>query len=301
MNISSMSKSAFKCYNKDIIKNNMHRIHSLRFSDVYIYDFVFSSNYKLSEFYRVETLILHNIDSYYLDNLLDQLSSLSLLSSLVITSVDSVRNKNTIYHQIFRLPALKYCKLSLLGWTASESLPVNTNEYSSIEHLIITNSMYLYQLDSLLSYVPQLRRLSFNLQDDTWHKRTKICPFSLNQLTHVYFKLDYIKLDIFEQVVMDFFSTVQVLRLTLDYNADPAYMDANKWKQLIIYHIPNLRIFDVQFDFSANNNDYQLRIETRINQFTFPFWIDRQWFFAHHFYHSRQGNRARFYSTNRYR
>jgi len=103
-----MSKSAFKHYNKDIIATNMYRIKSLHFSDVFIYDFVSSSIGKLSEFRRLETLILYNIESKYLENFLDQSTYLSLLSSLVITSVDQVKNKNTIYHQVFRLPAFQF-------------------------------------------------------------------------------------------------------------------------------------------------------------------------------------------------
>jgi hypothetical protein len=266
-----------------------------------MYDLTLSSIFKLSEFQRLKTLILHNIESKCLENLLDQLPSLSLLSSLVITSVDIVKNKNNIYRQIFRLSALKYCKLSLLGWTTSESLPVSTNEYSSIEHLIITNYMYIHQLDNFLSYVPQLRRLSFHLQQDTWQERTKICPFVLNNLTHISFRLDSIKFDQFEQLVTDLFPMIQVLHLTSAYHAGRAYLDIEKWEQLIISHKLNLRIFDIQLDISIGDNDDQLRLETQINRFRTPFWIERQWFFTHQFYHTRYGNRLIFYSTNPYR
>jgi hypothetical protein len=298
-----MSKSTFKRYNTDIIQNNIHRIKSLCLSNVLSYAVDILSLYKLSEFYRIETLILHNIESVRLKNLLDQLSSLSLLSSLVIISADAIKNKNTIYRQIFRLPALKYCKVSLEGWASrDESSLVSTNEYSTIEHLIITHGIYLDQLDSLLSYIPQVRRLSVHLRQNFLEKRTRLFSFVLNHLTHISFKLDSIKFDQFEQVVIDLFSTIQVLHLSSSIAAvDQAYLDSNKWKQLIISHLPNLRIFDIEIDIYTNNDDDQLRIENEINQFTSPFWMERQWFFAHHFYQTRYGHRTIFYSTNPYK
>jgi hypothetical protein len=297
-----MSKSTFKRYNTDIIVTNIHRINSLRLSDVFVYDLISLSIWKLSEFWRLETLILHNIESEHLEIVLKQLTSLSLLSSLTITSVDNVRNRNPIYRQIFRLPALKYCKLSLKGWASDEPLPIASNEYSSIENFITSNYMCLDEVDSLLSYVPQLRRLSLHSLRETWKKRTKAYQLVLNHLTHISLQLDSIQFDQFEQMVINIFPTVQILHLTAQgYSVDPAYIDANKWKQLISSHIPNLRIFDLEIDLSASNTDDQLRIETQINQFTSPFWIERQWFFAHHFYRSIYGNRAIFYSTNPYR
>ncbi|CAF3643583.1 unnamed protein product [Rotaria sordida] len=163
INLSSISKSALQRYYKDIIIRNRHRINLLRLSNLFIYDHsAFLLFHKILKFRRLETLILDNIESYCLENLLYQLTSSPFLSSLIITSViDNVINKNTIYRQIFRLPALKYCKLSLKGSVHPDPLPVATNEYSPVEHLIINNTVRCEQLNSLISYVPQLRRLSF--------------------------------------------------------------------------------------------------------------------------------------------
>jgi hypothetical protein len=297
-----MSKSTFKRYNTDIIQSNIHRIKSLCLSNI-LNDVVdFLSLNKLSEFYRIKTLIVRNIESTRLKNLLDQLLSLSLLSSLVIISAGTIKNRNTIYRQIFRLPALEYCQLSLGKWAGrDESLLVSTNEYSTIKHLIITHGIYLNQFATLLSYIPQVRRLSVHLGQSLLEKWTKIFPFVLNHLTHISLKLDSIKFDQFEQVVIDLFSTIQVLHLSSSIGVDQAYVDSNKWKQLIISHLPNLRIFDIEIDIYANNDDGQLRIENQINQFTSPFWMERQWFFAHHSYQARYGHRTIFYSINPYR
>ena len=95
-----------------------------------MYDSIFSSMPSLSEFQQLETLILYNIESEYLNDLLNQLQSLPLLSSLVITSSKGVRNMNLIYRQIFDLRALNYCKLSLISPKSDTSLVVCTNEHS---------------------------------------------------------------------------------------------------------------------------------------------------------------------------
>ncbi|CAF1492196.1 unnamed protein product [Rotaria sordida] len=192
INISSMSKSAYQQYHTDIIKTSTYRINSLQLSNLFIYGLAFSPIRILSKFLQLERLILNNIKSQYLEKLLLQLISLPLLSSLTITSLDTVKNTSIIYHQIFRLPALKYCKLSLERYSNDYDLPLSTiDDQSPIEHLIINDDMYLDQLNRLVSYVPQLRRLSIQLRQGYWRQRTKIRPPTLSHLTHVFLKLDY--------------------------------------------------------------------------------------------------------------
>jgi hypothetical protein len=303
INISSMSKSAFKRYNTDIIMPNIHRINSLRISNVFIYDLVPSPVTILSEFLRLERLSLNNIESKYLKQLLLQLISLPSLSSLTIRSADHVKNPNTIYQQIFRVPTLKYCKVSLPpGRTTDEPLPISTNEYSSIEHLIIENKICLDHLDSLLSYVPQLRRFSIQLLEDSWKKRTKVSSLVFNHLTHISLQLDHIIFNQFEQLIVDLFPFVEVLRISIKNNRDTAYMDKKRWEQLILSHMTNLRIFDFRHeDWSNIGYNNQLTSDAQINQFTTPFWIERQWSFAHRCYQARYRNHTIFYSTNPYR
>ncbi len=165
---------------------------------------------------------------------------------MVIVSADEKRHRSKFYRQIFRLPALKYCKLSLKGWYNDEPLPVSTNEYSSIEHLIITNYVQVRELDSLLSYVPHLRRLSFHSLLNFGSKGTKIFPRLLTHLTHISLEIHSLNFDQLEQLFINMFRTVEVLRFTVDNYVDGEYMNANRWKQLIIYHIPNLRVFDIE-------------------------------------------------------
>ena len=62
-----------------------------------MYDLVLVSGNNLMKFNRIKTLVIDNIEAKYLQNLLNQLFSLSPLSLLVIRSIDSIKNRNTIY------------------------------------------------------------------------------------------------------------------------------------------------------------------------------------------------------------
>ena len=261
---------------------------------------VFSLFHNMSIFTRLRTLVLNNIESNYLEKLLYQLISVPHLSSLIITSVEHTANRNTIYRQIFHLSALKYCKLSMGECSNSVPLPIPTNEYSSITHLIISNDVYCEQLQSILSYVPQLQRLSCHSLCASSNEQINICSTKLNHLTHVYFKLNYgISFHIFKQLVINIFpTTVQVLRIS----SSVTYIDGNQWKHMILSHLPNLRIFDIQCNFSVINDADLCTIQKQIDQFQSSFWIERQWFFLEHrYYKSKYIRDVSFYSINLYR
>ena len=75
------------------------------------------------------------------------------------------------------------------------------------------------QLDSLLSYVPQLRRLSFHslyriLEQTNRNMFNYIKPFDT-----CFFKLNFsMKFDQFEQMIINLFPNVQVLRIICRYS-----------------------------------------------------------------------------------
>ena len=216
LNLSSISKSNWKRYSADIIEDNLHRISTLRIFNPCIHDFVLPSLDRILPLNRVGRLILKNIEFKCLENLFNRLLSLSQLSSLTITTADDAQENSNTYQLIFRLPALKYCKLSLLGYNRTKSLPICTNEYSPIEHLIITNVIPLEEeFDGLLSYVPRLRRLSLQLADSPLMRKPKhslICK----QLTHISLQLgSSIKFDTFQEVVREIFPMIEVLSYIL--------------------------------------------------------------------------------------
>jgi hypothetical protein len=255
---------------------------------------------------RLTTLIINNIEADYVELTVAHLSSLPVLSSLTIISIGSIRNQNNIYQKIFRLPALKYCKLFIRTVRRLEPLSIATNEFSPIEHLVINNQVSINQLDSLLSYVPQLRRLSLDNFNGYITSGIRSNAIQLNYLTDVSLKSHSISFNDFQPLVIDLFRQVQILRIeiyTYYFSAtDMGYLNADRWEQLISTHMMNLRIFDLQLQYgSYNDNIDRQGYETEVKKFNSLFWMKHQWFFEYQYYKSRNSNTMIFYSTNPYR
>jgi hypothetical protein len=214
INILSLSKSNFQDYYSDIIELNKHRITSLHLSDLFIIDIILSPPCNISKFIRLETLILDHIEAKHLENVLKYAFSLPNLFSLIINPIDSIfKNLSQIYHQIFRLPVLKYCKISSYTTNYSKFLPNTTNQSSPIEHLVI-DSIDFDKFDIILSYVPQLRHLSLRCLDGAFSERTELSAIRLNYLTHISIECHMIYFIQFEKLIKDCFNQVQVLRIT---------------------------------------------------------------------------------------
>ncbi|CAF2700917.1 unnamed protein product [Rotaria sp. Silwood2] len=298
INLSLMSKSTFQYYYKLILLSDKHRIKSLRLSIPFAFDSILSSSNIQLKFVQLETLILDNIDSKSLENLLNHLTSLSSLSSLSIICMDKIDHLNHLYLQLFRLPVLKYCKLSFSKNYQLESIPMATNQYSSIEYLIIECNVQINVLYHFLSYVPQLRRLSCQSLVGYDNISTDI-NISLKNVIHVSLGLYHISFDQLEFLIKQFCYKIQVLHISGD--ASQEHLDAQRWKQLILNHLPYLRIFDIQFVYSIVFINDQQTYDHLFNQFSSQFWFERQWFFDYR-RASIYGNRTGvFYSINPYR
>lgn len=292
INLSSISRSTFEDHYKYIIMSNKHRISSLYLSNRFTIDLIFTSIRTVSKLIYLQTLNISNMQSKYIDKLLKYLRSLPRLASLGIIVLDPIENKNKLYHRIFRLPVLKYCKIKLSKLIESEPLSIAmVDEYSPIEHLVIHNGCQLHELVSLLSYVPQLRRLSLH---DLYGVLIESYPVQLNSLTHVTIHKTNMEFDEFELLVRNYFQQIQVLHFSRNF--DEQFLNANRWERLIVSHMPQLRIFDFHCTMSAFD---QNKFDNLINHFHSPFWLERQWFFAHG--STSTGDRLTIFSTNPYR
>ncbi|CAF1566164.1 unnamed protein product, partial [Adineta steineri] len=120
---------------------------------------------------KLPRLILNKMDANHIEPIVNYLSFLPILSSLTIISINKLVNKNNIFYKLFRLSKLKYCQILIESLQCLKSLLVATNEFSTIEYLIINNEISINQLIIILSYVRQLRRLSIGNLTKSKHNR----------------------------------------------------------------------------------------------------------------------------------
>ncbi|CAF3438357.1 unnamed protein product [Rotaria sp. Silwood2] len=299
-NTSLISKSSSQRFYQQFIMPNIHRVSSIYLSNVFIIDLILSSFQNIIIFTQLKTLIIDNINFESLKNFLEHLTSLSKLSFLMINSFDKNCDKSIVYYQIFRLPTLKFCILSLYDNDGSDPLPIAVDNFSSIEYLVIKNRVSLNELIVLLSYVPQLRRLSINCQYYFYNEQNENFSIVLDHLTHISIKLQDITFDHVEPFIMRFFKHLQVLHIST--NNDNEYLNAKRWKAVILSYMPQLRIFDIQHkNFSFNHGINKITCQTLMNQFNTSFWTERKWFFTHQYNGFEHSSCSIFYSIQPYR
>ncbi len=299
VNISTISKSSFKRYHKNVIIPNKHRINYLRLSNPFTVDIVLSPPITISKFIQLETLVLDNINAKYLRNIFTHAILLPKLHSLVLSLANLVQDPTKLITWIFRLPKLKSCKITYQTKDGQSPSALFFSECtaSSIEHLVINTRFQYESLANLLFQIPNLRHLSINCL--VGYRDLSIHP-SFTQLKHLKYvslKLEGVLLKQLETLITNFFHHVEILRLTTRY--DQAYLDAQQWKQIILSYMPNLRIFDISHDNSVRNSS--LLYHDLINAFDSPFWIERGWFFTHQHTCQRSLDSGMFYSTDPYR
>lgn len=301
LDLSCISKSKFKDCCSYLIKENLSRILSLHFSNPLTLD-LFLSLFKLnSSFIKLESIIFTQINFEKLESILLNLTFLPHLYSLTINNNIEVCDSSQIYRLIFDLPVLKSCIISPKFYGGSLSLNLAKESISSIEYLSINRHCSLNQFLALLSYTPKLRRLSNLSISETPNTNLNYLSLISPKLTHISIKLWRMSFESFKYFSLKLFSHLEVLNICT--RADDYYLIAERWEQLIINSMPNLRIFDFQHYWEpVDNSDVEQDTYHRlIDRFTSAFWINRQWFFAHQHFSRRGCRDAVFYSTNPYR
>lgn len=300
IDISSISKANFQQYYKHVCILYLLQTRSIRLINLFVYDHDFSPLRIITVLSHLEKLIIHNIKSDYLEKLLYYLRFLPKFHSLDIEPIDQIRNPIDIYSQIFLLSKLKYCKISFNIKSDARLLPLSVKKYSPIEHLIIKNSIRFDQLERLLSYVPQLYRLTCLDICQLKHEQKPIRPIVLNKLIHVSLQMRHTAFIQFKKWIKNLLHKIEDLRISTQH--DIHYLDANEWEELIRDYLPNLRIFDIQHIYAVHKDKKQLiDIIEKISQFNSPFWCNHQWSFEHlHGWKNNWDNRI-LYSNNPYK
>jgi hypothetical protein len=191
---------------------------------------------------------------------------------------------------------LKYCKLSLERWNQHFDLSLNNTEYSPIKHLVIDTTCNLNELIELLAYTPQLNRLSCKISTIN-SSFIDMSVISIN-LNNIYLQLEDTSFDEFEWFISNFSHQLQVLRISAKHDSE--FLNADRWQRLITRQMPFLHKFYFQYQTIVGDNFDRYHI--LMEKFNSSFWCDRQWFFKHQHYKSKNFTSwIRFYSTQPYR
>ena len=179
-----------------------------------------------------------------------------------------------------------------------ELFSISDKRLSSIKYLILDTSLYLHNLDLLLSFLPNLCYLSINYLDGSRPEHKKTHSNSLKLLKKLNLKVQNIDFNQFEQLIIDYFLSIQILYLSID--DDRTYLNARRWEQLITKHMKNLKIFDLQYRDIQRSTGY-MDTHHLIEEFVSSFWIEHQWFFTNQYEQTVDHHKNFFYSTGPYR
>jgi hypothetical protein len=155
------------------------------------------------------------------------------------------------------------------------SVPIAAiNQISPIEHLTIDHPFTFNELSTIISYTPQLRRLNLSNESRIKTNSQMISPMMLSSLTYISIFMYDLKFDKFENLISQISCKLKVLYLVGSSHDDATYLDAERWKQLILRYLSQLEKFHLKY----YENDFTSRIHIdKLNEFFSPFWIERQW------------------------
>ncbi|CAF1347726.1 unnamed protein product [Adineta ricciae] len=233
-----VSNRSFHRYYTRFLLRRLHRIHSLCLLNSFPMALIILLLQNTSKFTRLRYLLLDQIELVYLENLLLALTTISSLSSLNIIYNGSESGKSNIYDLIFRLPMLKYCKMTFKTGFDANLPPADNNSFSPIKYLYLKGECKLNILSSILSYTSQLRYLSVDTLDADASDPSEILSVASNYLLRASISLGKIQPEQLLSFMSRHFTHLNMLQLSKSANN----LDVYQWKALIFSHTPHLRI-----------------------------------------------------------
>jgi hypothetical protein len=234
-----------------------------------------------ASFARLQSITFHEISSDKLMGFLFYLNSLPRLSSLtIVLDDDDYYDLTEIYRMILQLHSLKYNCLMLSEETELTALvPFAINErFSTLEYLVMNHKCTLNELISILYHTPRLRRLSCGELLGSDENMDKEVLLTLPDLTCIQVGECFIEFDEFERFMQNIGGQLKVLDIWSFCNVN--YIDPDRWKQLILQHIPHLLEFRVQCLINVDDHFKDMYFDTFLEQFSSQFWIDHGWIFG---------------------
>ncbi|CAM4835689.1 unnamed protein product [Rotaria magnacalcarata] len=186
---------------------------------------------------NVKEFLASLLNNQTIDPILLSLATDQQLTTIEYLVIDHSCNCNALSTIVYYTPKLYHLHMS-----------------HSIQYFIINGQFPFSGLNNLLSCLPQLRHISieaFVNSNDTVKTDDLSYCIQLPYLKYVSCKLNSIDFNKFEDIIKKYFNYVEILRLTT--NSDETYLNAKRWQQLIVSHIPYLRIFDMKCQGSIGN------------------------------------------------
>ncbi|CAF3886541.1 unnamed protein product [Adineta steineri] len=283
--LDSESKSLLEYRCQHVIIPNSHRILSLHLpdfsTDQLLIDTFFNHCIIDPTFHRLESIVLKGIKTEKLLTTLFYLKSLPRLFSLnIFIKNNDYYDLGNIYPLIFSLPTLKYNRLSISTHKVQINIPhVINKKFSTIEYMVIAHCCTLNQLNSIVHYTPQLRRLSCNQVIESNENYKNELSMKLPHLKSTYFGEFSASFDEFEVFIKEISFQLQILNIRMFWNK--ACLDGNRWKRLIKEYMPQLEKFYFHFNHvitDSKTTNLIDSIDEFIDQFNSPFWFERKWF-----------------------
>ncbi len=268
---------------RNIIFPNKHRILSLYTQSIRNNDVIFTLMTIDSSFNRLESLSICKIKSDILPSILRNLSTLPRLFSLKIIVFYKTVNYYDPYWRIFGLPVLKYSKLSIEKIGSSEELwAEHKYSSSSLQYLIMEHPCTLSKLVAMLSSTPQLRHLYCQFLHGSNQSIGNNFEIILPNLTHLSFCKCKIPFDKLEILIKKIGRQLQVVRLTI--TDDKAYFNGDRWRQLLAYYTPHLRLFEFEHQETIKHAFESTTDHALIHHFTSTFWKKPYWIIKFNFF-----------------
>ncbi|CAF1241103.1 unnamed protein product [Adineta steineri] len=278
INFVSYSGLLLEQRSKHIVIPKRHQIISFNFDNAFGESPIFTWFPINSQFNRLESITLRDIRTGELLLLLVDLVFLPRLFSLTIYLHKTSKDLSYLYKLIFNLPKLKYHKLSFRGLKINNPLLMATNkQLSTIEYLVIDHICTLNEFITILSYTPRLSHLICKQIVKSNQIMKQQIPIKLIHLIHMCIRYCYLRFDEIEDLIKKIGS--QFHKLRIHTYKDFTYLDADRWEQLIIQHMPKLHLFKFKYTEMINEHLQITPCHTQINRFHSLFWSQRQWVF----------------------
>ncbi|CAF1273216.1 unnamed protein product [Adineta ricciae] len=242
---------------------------------------LFFSLRKLEDFHvSLRSLTLYNLNLQSIELILNQLDQFNNLSSLTIINDTSISFETYQYH-LFRFVRLKI---------SCECFFHNLMNLPRLKYLTITNPCTFHQLNSILSYSPNLNSLNLSLEHENGiHIQQSICNLTqlIVNMTQCPMNMTYMK------EFLNWFPNLKFLEI--ECRSDLDLCDGYEWETFLSNQIPNLKIFHFKFQLRSTIIINTNGIQNILRSYSSSYWLnEKRWFIA------IEWNRRLVYSIPRY-